>query len=44
VYQVNIVVPQGLKADASAVLILNVGQQSSSPPVTFAVAGEQAAQ
>jgi uncharacterized protein (TIGR03437 family) len=38
-YQVNIVVPPSLHADASAVLILNVGRQSASPPVTFAVAG-----
>jgi len=40
IYQVNVKVPEGLKADASAVLILRVGEQSVSPPVTVAVAGE----
>jgi uncharacterized protein (TIGR03437 family) len=39
VSQLNIVVPPSLHADASALLILNIGQQSSSPPVTLAVAG-----
>jgi len=37
IYQVNVRVPEGVKADASAVLILSVGEQSSSPPVTMAV-------
>jgi uncharacterized protein (TIGR03437 family) len=41
VYQVNVMVPDGVTPDASAVLILNVGQQSSSPPVTFAVTVEE---
>jgi uncharacterized protein (TIGR03437 family) len=40
-YQVNAVVPAGLKADASARLVLRVGEQSVSPPVTMAVAGEE---
>ena len=39
IYQVNVKVPQGLKADASAALVLSVGEQSASPPVTLAVAG-----
>jgi uncharacterized protein (TIGR03437 family) len=40
VYQVNAVVPAGLGADPSAVLVLSVGEQSTSPPVTMAVTVE----
>jgi len=40
-YQVNVLVPEGLKADTAAQLVIKVGGQSSSPPVTIAVMGSQ---
>jgi uncharacterized protein (TIGR03437 family) len=40
IYQVNAVVPEGLPADASTVVVVSVGEQSQSPPVTMAVTVE----
>jgi uncharacterized protein (TIGR03437 family) len=43
VYQLNIVVPEGLDADPGAPLVVRVGEESESPPVTLAVLGAQTA-
>jgi uncharacterized protein (TIGR03437 family) len=41
-YQLNVRVPDEVTPDGSAVVVINVGEQSSSPPVTMAVgSGEE---
>jgi uncharacterized protein (TIGR03437 family) len=41
VYLVNVIVPQGLRSDTSAPVVVWIGEQSVSPPVTLVVASDE---